>query len=278
MSVETQGAGFMITHKESHAAPLSAFRAPNPQFQQPADCPVVRCSAISLYESELEKHKATEAELRSPILREGMLLRQKDDLIQQQNVLSRESEHRLLNGLQLITSLLSLQSQATQNTEAAALLTIASNRVAAIGRVHRHLHTLDHVESVEFKQYLENLCSDLSGMTSSESGENLLTVEGVELRIPTATGIPLAFIASELITNAIKYAKGKIAVVLQSSGKDYVLSVSDDGPGLPKEFDPTAARGLGMKLISSLVRQIGGQLQIAPGYDGKGARFTVLFS
>lgn len=268
----------MITQNELRAAPRPAFRALSPQFQQPAGCPVVHCSAISLYENELEKHKATEAELRRSVLREGMLLRQKEELIQQQSVLSRESEHRLLNGLQLITSLLSLQSRAAQNAEAAALLAIASNRVAAIGRVHRHLHTLDHVESVEFKKYLENLCSDLSGMTSSESGENLLTVEGVELRIPTATGIPLAFIASELITNAIKYAKGKIVVGLQSSGKIYVLSVSDDGPGLPKEFDPSAARGLGMKLISSLVRQIGGQLQIAPGSDGKGTRFAVLFS
>lgn len=178
----------------------------------------------------------------------------------------------------MITSLLSLQSQATQNAEAAALLTIASNRVAAIGRAHRHLHTLDHVESVEFKQYLENLCSDLSGMTASESGETLLTVEGVELRTPTATGIPLAFIASELITNAIKYAKGKIAVELHTAGKGHVLSVSDDGPGLPKEFDPTTAHGLGMKLISSLVRKIGGQLQIGPGIDGKGTRFSVLFT
>lgn len=268
----------MATHNELGAAPRTAFPVPSLRFRQPADCPVARCSAISLYEGELEKHKVTEAELRRSVLRESALLRQKNELIQQQEVLNRESEHRLLNGLQLITSLLSLQSRATQNVEAAALLTIASNRVAAIGRVHRHLHALDHIESVEFKQYLENLCSDLSGMTSSESGENLLTVKGVELRIPTATGIPLAFIASELVTNAIKYAKGKIAVGLQSSAKGYVLSVSDDGPGLPKEFDPTAAHGLGMKLISSLVRQIGGQLQIAPGNDGKGTRFTVLFS
>ena len=267
----------MIAHKELRAAPYVGPPAPRTRFQQPADCPVVRCSAISLYENELEKHKATEAELRRSVLREGALLRQKDELIQQQSVLSRESEHRLLNGLQLITSLLSLQSRATQNAEAAALLNIASNRVAAIGRVHRDLHTLDQVESVEFKHYLERLCGDLSGMTASESGTNLLTVEGVELRIPTTTGIPLAFIASELITNAIKYAKGKIMVELRAAEAGYALSVSDDGPGLPMEFDPTATQGLGMKLISALVRQISGKLLIGPGADGKGTRMTVLF-
>ena len=112
-----------------------------------------------------------------------------------------------MNGLQFITSLLTIQSRATQNTEAAAQLTIAANRVAAIERVHRHLHALDHVKSVEFKKYLESLCHDLSGMASSESPGSVLVVDGTELRIPAVTGIALGFIASELITNAIKYAE-----------------------------------------------------------------------
>lgn len=269
----------MIIHKEPHSASRRIALPSRTSFRPPADCPVASCSAISLYENELEKHKATEAELRMSLQRESTLLAQKDALIQQNEVLSKESEHRLLNGLQLITSLLSLQSRATKNAEAAALLTIAANRVAAIGRVHRHLHTLDHVESVEFKQYLENLCRDLSDMTPDDSPGSVLSVEGSELRIPTVTGIPLAFIASELITNAIKYAKGRITVGLrQASDGGYTLSVCDDGPGLPAGFDPTATHGLGMKLISSLVRQIGGKLQMSQGDNGHGTRFTVLFS
>lgn len=246
---------------------------------KPAECQIAHCSAISLYERELEKHRATEAKLRRSAIRENALLRQKDDLIRQKDILNRESEHRLLNGLQLITSLLTIQSRATQNTEAAAQLTIAANRVAAIGRVHRHLHALDHVKSVEFKKYLESLCHDLSGMASSESPGSVLVVDGTELRIPAVTGIALGFIASELITNAIKYGKGKITVRLQTdTANGHVLSISDDGLGLPEGFDPTASHGLGMKLISSLVRQIGGQLQIDQGDNGKGARISVLFS
>jgi len=241
------------------------------------DCPIAACSAISIYASELEKHRVTEAKLRKSALRENLLLREKDNLIRQKNILSKESEHRLLNGLQLITSLLTIQSRAANNAEAAAQLTIAANRVAAIGRIHRHLHALDHVKSVEFKQYLENLCRDLSGIASSESPENVIVVDGVDLQIPAVKGIPLGFIASELITNAIKYARGKIMVSLQASANGYALSISDDGPGLPEGFETTASRGLGMKLISSLVRQIDGQLQIDRGGNGKGARFSVLF-
>lgn len=228
---------------------------------------------------ETERHLATEAWLRLSLERKNELLRQKDESIRQKDLLCKESEHRLLNGLQLIASLLTIQSRATKNAEAAALLTVAANRVAAIGRVHRDLHTLDNVESVEFKQYLENLCRDLSGMAPDASGESAIVVDATKLQLPTTIGIPLAFIASELITNAIKYAKGRITVGLQKTADNrYALSVCDDGPGLPEGFDPAASHGLGMKLVASLVNQIGGELQIARGDGGTGTRITVLFS
>ena len=82
------------------------------------------------------------------------LIRQKDVLLEQKVMLAREFDHRLLNSMQLISSLLSLQSRTTKNPEAAAQLSIAGNRVASLGRVHRRLHVLDHLETVEFKQYI----------------------------------------------------------------------------------------------------------------------------
>ena len=268
----------MRASNSSQAVQRRNASKPETQFQQPDNCPVAVCSAIAMYEQELERHRETESKLRESVLRESELLRQKDELIQQKDILSKESEHRLLNGLQLITSLLSVQSRGTKNPEAAAQLTIAANRVATLGRVHRHLHTLDHVESVEFKQYLEKLCHDLADMASSEFPERSLSVEGAELKIPTVTAIPLGFIASELITNSIKYARGKITVSLQTiPNKGFALSVSDDGPGLPENFDPAATPGLGMKIIAALVEQIDGELQIAKGEHDQGTRFTVLF-
>jgi two-component sensor histidine kinase len=251
------------------------------RFKTPADCPLALagCSAIASYEAELEKNKFTEAKLRKLINRERTFLRQKNLLIQQKDTLSKESEHRFLNGLQLVTSLLTLQSRSTNNPEAAAQLTIAANRVDAVGRVHRHLHTLDHLQSVDFKQYLESLCYDLSSMTSTSALENAISVVGGALQLPSETAIPMGFIASELITNAIKYAKGKIAVTLRETAKGgYSLAVANDGPGLPEGFDPAATRGLGMKIITSLVRQIGGSLTIGKNDNGKGTQFTVAVS
>jgi two-component sensor histidine kinase len=249
------------------------------QFHQPDNCPVTVCSAIVMYEQELERHRATESRLRESVLRERELLRQKDELILQKDILAKESEHRFLNGLQLITSLLAVQSRGTNNPEAVAQLTMAANRVATLGRVHRHLHTLDKRESVEFKRYLEKLCHDLSNMASSEFAERSLCVEGAELKIPRVTAMPLGFIASELITNSIKYAKGRITVSLQTMPNgDCTLSVSDDGPGLPEAFDPAATHGSGMKIIAALVRQIHGELNFAKGDHDQGTRFSVLFN
>jgi two-component sensor histidine kinase len=219
------------------------------------------------------------------VTRQRVLQRDKDDLLQQKDVLleqkamlAREFDHRLLNSLQLISSLLSLQSRTMKNPEAAAQLSIAGSRVAALGRVHRRLHVLDHLETVEFKQYISRLCEDLSGMLFNNQPKHSIIVEGDDIEIPTLLGIPLGFIVNELVTNSAKYTNGTITVRLESVPEGYSLSVLDDGPGLPKGFTPSGHKGLGMKIIQSLVKQIGGELQIGRGDHDRGSRFTILFN
>ena len=88
--------------------------------------------------------------------------------------------------------------------------------------------------------------------------------------MPATTAIPLGFIANELITNAAKYGKGRIAIRLEPDPKHgYALSVSNDGPALPEGFDPGASKGLGMRIIRSFTGQIGGELRIGRGDDGR---------
>jgi two-component sensor histidine kinase len=228
------------------------------------------------YERELISHRRLEIRLRQALARDETLLHQKDELIEQQAVLSQESDHRLLNGLQMIVSLLSLQSRASANAEVASQLATAADRVAAIGRIHRRLHSLDGVEVFTLKPYLEDLCRDLSMMLS---GGRSIVVDGIEIVQPAGTAIPLGFIANELITNAVKYGTGRITVRLEAKPpKGYALTVANEGPGLPEGFDPAARKGLGMKIIRSLVDRIGGELRISRGDDDQGARFTVLFS
>jgi two-component system, sensor histidine kinase PdtaS len=213
------------------------------------------------------------AELQAALAREQKLLNYQQELAQRHIMLSQEFEHRLVNGLQLVVSLLSLQSRAATTPEAAAQLTIASRRVSAFGRVHHRLHLLDHQDRVEFKQYLQHLCDDLSGLLFEEQTGYAIEVDGPEIEIPTASAIPLGFIVNELITNSVKHARSRITVRIEADS----LSVSDDGPGLPVGFDPANSTGLGMKIIQALVKQIGGTFQILPVETGRGARFTVTF-
>jgi len=146
------------------------------------------------------------AELQSARAREAAWLGEKTDLLRRQDMLAQEFEHRLVNSLQIIVSLLSLQSR-TAGPEAAAQLTVAANRVASFGRVHHRLHLLDHQECVEFREYLSGLCKDLSDLLFQGETASPIVVEGIKIDIPTKFAIPLGFIVNEMITNAAKYAE-----------------------------------------------------------------------
>jgi len=234
---------------------------------------------VETYKRELIRHRRTESGLREALAREEALLRQKDELIKQQAVLRQEADHRLLNGLQMVVSLLSLQGRVSENAEVVSQLAAAADRIATIGRIHRRLHSFDGVPTFALKQFVEDLCGEFSMMLSAERRGGVIAVEGIEIELPAATAIPLGFIASELITNAVKYGTGPISVTLEANpAQGYALSVANDGPALPEGFDPAAGKGLGMRIIRSLVERIGGELRIRRGDDNQGARFTVRFS
>jgi two-component sensor histidine kinase len=231
------------------------------------------------YERELAAHKATESELRMALARDQALLREKDNAIRHQKTLTEECHHRLLNNLQMIVALLSLQSLKEANAETASRLSIAADRVRAIAGLHHHLHSMDSTPTVEFKPYLDRLCRDHSTMSmSDERPDQVIALDAIELSLPTTIGIPLSLIVNELITNAIKHGRGRITVTLAPSGKGHALSVSNSGSELPEGFDPRACKGLGMTLVSSLAAQISGELRIDRGEGNDCTRFTVLFA
>lgn len=246
--------------------PLPGF-GPEPHFDAP-------------HGRELMEQRGTESRLRTIIARDQALLLEKDEVIRLQKILHEEFHHRLMNNLQMIVSLLSLQSRTEANEDAASRVAVAANRVRAIAGLHRHLHSMDGAQTVQFRKFLDELCLDHSTMSMSEQRpDQSIVVEGIELKLPTTTGIPLSLIVNELVTNAIKHGKGRITVTLEAHpAKGYALSVCNDGSAWREGFDPVAGTGLGMKLVAALVQQIGGELRIDRGDDDQGTRFMVLFS
>ena len=228
---------------------------------------------------EQVEHRLTEGRLQAAPAREDILLRQRAEMIAEHELVGREADHRILNDLQMISSLLSLQSRRSGNAEAAAQLSGAANRVATIKRVHQRLHGLDGLKTVAFRQYLEDVCHDIAQMMFHENDDGRgIDVEACDAELPTATAIPLGFVVNELLTNAAKYGAGRIAVRLAPCAEgEYALSVSNDGAPLPAGFDQTS-KGLGMRIVKSFVEKIHGTLRIELGDDKHGPMFEVRFS
>ena len=227
---------------------------------------------------ELEAPGCPLASLRQVLAREEDLLREKDELIRQQQILSRESDHRMLNGLQIVASFLSLQSRASSNPECQEVLLAAADRVAAVARIHQRLHCLDGQQTVRFKQYLDALCSDFSGMFSTGGSEAVIACEGTEIDMPIEIATPLAFAVSELLMNAVKHGSYPICVDMEMTAQNILsVSVANDGAPLPSNFAPAACKGLGMKIIRSLIQRLNGELQFGRGAGDHGAKFVIAF-
>ena len=193
--------------------------------------------------------------------------------IAEKELMAKEIEHRVMNGLQLVSGMLKLQSRSTSG-EAAAQLSEAAIRVTAVGRVHQHLYVSDSIDRTDCVPYLRRLSSDLSGLLPGG-----ITVEGEEAVLPTAQIVSLGLIVTELVANAAKHGASNVIVcVTARDGQIQRLSVEDDGPGLPHDFDPAATAGLGMKVVRLLTDRLEGKLSFGPVEHSTGSRFTIALS
>jgi two-component sensor histidine kinase len=200
-------------------------------------------------------------------------LAKRDAALEQSKLLAREIDHRVMNSLQFVSTLLRMQAKsAATGPEAAAQLETAAGRVATVARIHRHFHIEEETEKVPALAYLSRLCEDLSGVLGAP-----IVVEGEDGQLPTTAIQPVGLLVNELVTNAVKHGGGTITVGYHCAGGPR-LSVRDQGAGLPEDFDPlSGAHGLGMKVATILARQLGGTLVAGPNPSGVGACFSVDF-
>jgi PAS domain S-box-containing protein len=214
------------------------------------------------------------------ILRDVTERRRVRDALEQavtdKTVLLREINHRVKNSLQLVSGLLNLQMASIDDNSAKAMLKDASDRIAAVARVHYRLYQSDRFSTLDFGAFLEELCEDLAEASGVSVCNLRLEAEPLEIDIDHAA--PLGLIANELITNAIKHRDVDPAIItvsLVGEPDSYTLAVRDQGPGLPSGFDPTRSRTLGMRIVTALTRQIGARLDILPAEKGTTFRVTV---
>ncbi|MBK3405778.1 GAF domain-containing protein [Methylorubrum populi] len=206
------------------------------------------------------------------------LLADKERLLEQKDLLTREIDHRVKNSLQIVTAFLHMQRRQIADPEARQAFSETSARVMSVARVHDSLYQGESMEQVDLGQTIQTLCSDLAGMAGDEHSVELTAEPG--LMVPYRHAVALSLITTELVTNAFKYAgrpdKGARVSVTVAGGEGAAvrLKVCDDGEGMPLGWESARARGtgLGMKLIRAMLDQIGARLDVE---NADGACFTV---
>lgn len=187
-------------------------------------------------------------------------------------LIARETDHRVMNSLQFVASLLAMQGRAAGAADPARQIEVAAARVNAIARVHRHFVAAE-AGTVPCLAFLDRLCTDLSDIFGQA-----VEVTGEEAKVPARLVEPIGLIVNELVTNAAKHGRGRIRVSWQAQGGMCRVHVSDEGDGLPAGFDPDAPGGLGMRVVAAMAGRLGGQLSCGANPDGPGAFFTVAFA
>jgi two-component sensor histidine kinase len=150
---------------------------------------------------------------------------------------------------------------------------MAANRVAAVAQVHRHFYA-DEADEASCVAFLQRLCHDLATIL-----ERSIFVHGDEGKVPTTWIQPIGLLVNELVTNAAKHGAGRIDVTYVQEAGHHRILVCDEGEGLPADFNPAVAdKSLGMRVVTSLARQLGGTLSASDRGDTKGSCFTVSFT
>jgi two-component sensor histidine kinase len=201
--------------------------------------------------------------------------------LQEKELLLREIHHRVKNNLQVISSLLSLQSRYRKDEQAIAMAQESQNRIKVMALIHEKLYRSKDFANVEFNDYIKNLVNDLfvSYKVSTSRISLKMDIGNISLGIDTA--IPTGLIVNELVTNCLKYAfkpdkDGEIRISLRllDSGEKELI-VSDNGIGLPDGLDIKKAESLGLKMITNLTeRSLHGKVNIN---KDNGTEFRIVF-
>ncbi len=198
-------------------------------------------------------------------------------LAAEREMLLREVNHRVGNSLQIISSLLHLQANSSDQDDVKAALTNAMGRVAAVAQVHRRLYTSHDLKNVMLNQYLDALLEDLR---RSAEGNRMsrLTLKAEPIEIDPDRAVAIGIIVNELVMNAVKYAypdaAGPIDVDFHAEGDDLVLSIADYGVGLNSKVDPRST-GMGQRIVTAMASKLEASAERDPNHAG--TRIVVRF-
>lgn len=228
------------------------------------------------HEKDYKKVYLSTTDLTERIIDENLLLQKSN---REKAILLKEVHHRVKNNLQIISSLLNLQSRGIENEKIRHHFEVSLNRIHSMSAVHEMLYKSSDFSKINYEDYLKNLV--LSLLVSMKGSDNAVDVDisASDINLNIQTSIPLGLLINEIITNALKHgipgnSPGKIFVYLkQNDTNKYELEVGDNGNGFDRKEATTDS--LGMQLIDSLTEQLNGELSCES--NGAGTHYRVIF-
>ncbi|PZV16773.1 MAG: hypothetical protein DCF22_04495 [Leptolyngbya sp.] len=236
---------------------------------------LLRIQQAELYQqvqTELGDRKQAEANLRKSL--------------QEKEVLLKEVHHRVKNNLQIVSSLLRMQSRKVDNLQTFTVLQEAQNRVQSMALIHEQLYQSSDLTQIDLNEYLHTLINNLFRSYGTNYQQVALSIETHDTYLNLNTAISCGLIINELVSNSLKYAFpaeqfGEITICFTSvleellNESQITLSVSDDGVGIPLTVDWQNSPSLGMRIVRNLVQQIKGNITLLPG---SGTAFQITFA
>ena len=188
-------------------------------------------------------------------------------------VLLREVNHRVANSLQIVSTMVGMQSRLLPDGQAREALDDTQRRIDAIAQVHRGLYASDDVQSIAMDEYLTALVSELQQTWSSSTAPRTIRLNAQPFQLQAEKAVSLGVIVNELVSNACKYAysngtSGEVRIeVGLDDDRHFMLMVEDDGCGM-KSGDAPRGSGLGSKLIAAMAKSLSSKLVYDPAYSG----------
>lgn len=201
--------------------------------------------------------------------------------LNQKELLLKEVHHRVKNSLSIVSGLLQMQSISTENEEANRILQTSQTRIQSIALIHEKLYKTDSLSDIKLDVYLKDLVESIHNTFTELNNRVSLQFELDSVEIDSKSVIYCGLLVNELVVNSFKYAfknrdDGELTVKLKKDGDNIILTISDNGPGLPEKFNPEHQDGLGSMLINTFAAHLESETIVSEPNSGS-TSFTFTF-
>lgn len=257
---DTKVWGFLIVHQCSYCRQWT-------ELEIELLCQLSNQLAVAIKQSEL--YHQLEAKLQEEQKTQNEL----QNSLKEKEILLKEIHHRVKNNLNIISSMLNLQTDKIEDQQIINMFSDSQNRIRSIALIHEQLYNSTNLSQIDFAKYIQSLIQNLCNIHNNQNNGIHLEMNLMPYELNLETAIPCGLLLNEIITNSFKHAfkerdRGQIEVSFSFDGVFCHLIISDNGVGIPKDFDLENSTSLGLRLVNLLTMQLNAKLEVDSSSQG----------